>query len=61
MADQLTPEQVVRRVCATIERCDRAMNDEFLGHMPEVPLLLRRRMMHAINHLRDRLIQKGID
>jgi len=61
MSDHLSPEQVVRRICVLIERCDRAMGEELLGQLPEVPLKVRLRMMNAINQFRDKLIQNGLE
>lgn len=59
MPDQLTPEDVVRRICTNIERCDKAMGGELLKQLPEVPFRLRRRLMDAVNNFRDKLIHNG--
>lgn len=60
MAGQLSPEQIVRRMCIWIERCDKAMDDELLGQMRDVPVKVRHRLLHAIDQLRDKWIQNEV-
>lgn len=61
MSEKLTPEQVVRRICVNIERCDKALGGDLLSQLPTVPFKVRHRLMESINHLRNKLIQLGID
>ena len=55
--EPLTPEQLAKRLCGTLERCVKAMSDEFLEEFAELPAKLQKRLSLALTELREKLDQ----
>ncbi|MDB5336307.1 MAG: hypothetical protein JWN70_1926 [Planctomycetaceae bacterium] len=54
-AEVITPEQLARRLCSTIERCNKALNDDILEQLDQLPGKLRQRLMTAVEELHEKL------
>ncbi|MES2793224.1 MAG: hypothetical protein V4719_26680 [Planctomycetota bacterium] len=53
--EAITPEQLAKRLCSTIERCNKALNDDVLEQLDQLPGKLRERLMSAVAELHDKL------
>ncbi len=51
----ITPEQLAKRLCSTIERCNKALNDDILEKLDQLPGKLRQRLMTAVEELHEKL------
>lgn len=51
----ITPEQLAKRLCSTIERCNKAITDEFLEQLDELPKKVRQRLLTAVEQLHEKL------
>jgi hypothetical protein len=54
--EALSPEQLAKRLCSTIERCNKALTEEFLSQMDQLPPKLKKRLTVAIEELYEKLI-----
>lgn len=55
MSGRMSTEQIVRRMCVILERCDRAIDDELLANIKDLPRSLRKRLTSAVERLRARI------
>ena len=55
MSERLSAEQIVKRMCILVERCDRAIDDELLADIKVIPYKVRARFVRAIEQLRVRI------
>lgn len=53
--EAITPEQLAKRLCSTIERCNKALNDDMLEQLDKLPAKLRQRLLTATEELHDKL------
>ena len=53
--ETITPEQLAKRLCSTIERCNKALDDDTLAQLDKLPGKLRERLMTAVEELHDKL------
>lgn len=53
----LTTEQLAKRLCNTLERCTKAINDQFLEEFADLPAELQERLIGAIDQLGEKLEQ----
>jgi len=53
----LTTEQLAKRLCATIERCTKAVSEQFLEEYSDLPEALRERLVEAVDRLSEKLDQ----
>lgn len=51
----ITPEQLAKRLCSTIERCNKALTDEFIAQMDKLPGKTRQRLLAAVEELHEKL------
>jgi len=54
-AEVITPEQLAKRLCSTIERCNKALNDDVLEQLDQLPGKLRQRLATAVEELHEKL------
>lgn len=57
MAERLSTEQIVKRICILVERCDRAIDDELLADIKVIPYKVRARFVRAVEQLMSRAIE----
>lgn len=53
--EAITPEQLARRLCSTIERCNKALTEDFLEQLDALPKKVRQRLLTAVEELHDKL------
>lgn len=51
----MTPEQLAKRLSSTIERCNKAITDDVLDQLSDLPVKLRQRLITAVNELQEKL------
>ncbi len=51
----ITPDQLAKRLCSTIERCNKALTEEFLTQMDKLPGKIRQRLLAAVEELHEKL------
>ena len=53
--EAITPEQLAKRLCSTIERCNKALSDEILEQLDKLPGKLLQRLLTATEELHEKL------
>lgn len=53
--EMMTPEQLAKRLCSTIERCNKALSEDVLEQLDQLPAKLRQRLTTAVEELHDKL------
>lgn len=51
----MTPQQLAKRLCSTIERCNKAITDDVLDQLSELPVKVRQRLITAVSELQEKL------
>lgn len=51
----ITPDQLAKRLCSTIERCNKALTEEFLSQIDTLPGKVRERLLAAVEELHSKL------
>lgn len=54
-AEAITPEQLAKRLCSTIERCNKALNDDVMEQFEQLPPKLSKRLIEAVEELHSKL------
>lgn len=50
----LTTEQLAKRICTTLERCAKAINEQFNDEFADLPGELRERLLDALDEMNDK-------
>lgn len=53
--EAITPEQLAKRLCSTIERCNKALTEDFLEQLDDLPKKVRQRLLTAVEELHEKL------
>lgn len=54
-AEALSPEQLAKRLCSTVERCNKALTDEMLKQLNKLPAKLCQRLVAAVGELQEKV------
>ena len=57
VADQVSPEQLAKRISSTLERCARAISAEFVESFTALPDKLKQRLLHSARELAERVAE----
>ncbi|MDB5390432.1 MAG: hypothetical protein JWM11_6078 [Planctomycetaceae bacterium] len=55
VTEALSPEQLAKRLCSTLERCSKALTEDFVEQLETLPPKLKKRLTVAIEDLYGRL------
>jgi hypothetical protein len=53
--EAMSPEQLAKRLCSTIERCNKALTEDFLEQLDTLPPKLKQRLLASIEELTEKL------
>lgn len=54
-AETMSPEQLAKRLCSTLERCNKALTDDFIEQLDTLPPKLKQRLLSCIEELSEKL------
>jgi hypothetical protein len=54
--EALTPDQLAKRLCSTIERCNKALSEDFLNQLESLPPKVRQKLTSAVEELYEKLV-----
>lgn len=54
--EAMSPEQLAKRLCSTLERCSKALTDDFLEQLDTLPPKLKQRLTMTIEELYGKLV-----
>ena len=58
-AEVISPEQLAKRICSTIERCNKALSDDIVEQLEQLPPKLIDRLKTAVEELMAKLANVG--